>query len=186
MKECILIGKLVGICPTEKALVWWINNTWKPQGHYDLQLREKGFFTVIFFNEEDRTIIFESGPYFFNSAGLFLRLRKERFNPKKENITIVPVWMRMYSFPTKYWSEEIITDIGNILGNFVKVLEQTRQRRYTSYAPICIYLDISKDLPNGIDLTWEDEDWFQAIDYEQIPFKCRRCHEHGNLFRDCP
>ena len=24
------------------------------------------------------------------------------------------------------------------------------------------------------------------IDYEQIPFRCRRCHEHGHFFRDNP
>ena len=73
MKERALIGKFVGIWPLEKTLTWWINTTWKPQGHYDLQLRAKGFFTVILFNEEDRTRIFESGPYFYNSAALFLR-----------------------------------------------------------------------------------------------------------------
>jgi len=86
----------------------------------------------------------------------------------------------------EYWCEENLMEIGNILGNFVKVSEQTRQRRYISYARICIYLDITKDLPGGIDLTWEDEDWFQAIYYEQIPFKCKQCHEHRELFRDCP
>ena len=99
MKERALIGKFVGIWPSEKTLTWWINTTWKPQGHYDLQLGAKGFFIVIFFNE-DRTRIFESGPYFFNSAGLFLRPWKERFNPDKENLTIALVWIRMYSLPT--------------------------------------------------------------------------------------
>ena len=102
MKERVLIGKLVGIWPTEKTLVWWINSTWKPQGHFDLQLGAKGFFTIIFFNEEDRTKIFENGPYFYNSAGLFLRPWKERFDPNKENLTIAPVWIRMYSLPTEY------------------------------------------------------------------------------------
>ena len=86
----------------------------------------------------------------------------------------------------EYWCEEILMEIGNILGNFSKVSEQTRQRRYTSYARIFIYLDISKDLPGGIDLTSEDEDWFQAIYYEQITFRCRQCHEHRDMFRDCP
>ena len=91
MKERALIGKFAGIWSTEKMLVGWINSTWKPQGHYDLQLGAKGFFTIIFFNEEDRTKIFENGPYFFNSAGLFLRPWKERFDPNKENLTIAPV-----------------------------------------------------------------------------------------------
>ena len=30
MKERALIGKFVGIWPTEKMLVGWINSTWKP------------------------------------------------------------------------------------------------------------------------------------------------------------
>ena len=58
--------------------------------------------------------------------------------------------------------------------------------RYTSYAQICIYMDITKFLPEGINLSWDDEDWFQSLDYEQIRFGCRSFHEHGNLFRDFP
>ena len=134
MKESALIGKFVGICPTEKTLVWWINTTWKPQGHYDLQLGAKGFFTIILFNEEDRMRILENGPYFYNSMGLFLRPWKERFNPDKENLTISPIRIRMYSLPTKYWKEEIMMDIGNTLGNFIKISEQNRQRKYILYS----------------------------------------------------
>lgn len=48
MKDHAFIRKFVGIWPFEKALIWWINNTWKPQGHYDLELGAKGFYTVIF------------------------------------------------------------------------------------------------------------------------------------------
>jgi len=80
MKYHALIEKFIGMWPSEKALIGWINATWKPQGHYNLQLGAKGFFTIIFFNETDRVRIFDNGPYFFNSARLFLRPWKERFN----------------------------------------------------------------------------------------------------------
>jgi len=162
MKDHTLIGKFIGTCTTEKTLIWWINITWKPQGHYDLQLGAEGFFTVILFNEADRTRIFEGGPYFFNSTGLYLKPWKERFSLKKENMTIALVWIRLYLLPSEYWKEEILIDLGNTLGVFVKVSEKTKKMRYTSYARICIYMDmdISQDLPEGIELTWEDEDWF--------------------------
>jgi len=26
----------------------------------------------------------------------------------------------------------------------------------------------------------------QTVDYEHIPFRCRKWHEHGHLMRDCP
>jgi hypothetical protein len=74
----------------------------------------------------------------------------------------------------------------NTLGKHVKSSEATKQRKYTSYARICVYMDISKALPGTITLEYQDEEWAQTIDYEHIPFRCRKCHEHGHLFRDFP
>ena len=63
-KEKSLIDKFVGIWPKEKDLIKWINGVWKPKGHYNLHLSSKGFFTIIFFNQEDRDRILDGGPYF--------------------------------------------------------------------------------------------------------------------------
>ena len=76
--------------------------------------------------------------------------------------------------------------IRNTLGEFIKVAEQTRAQRYTSFAKICVYLDLSKELPEAINLKWEYEEWIQPIDYEKLPFRCRNCHEYGHLWRNCP
>lgn len=35
-------------------------------------------------------------------------------------------------------------------------------------------------------MEYRDEVYFQAIDYEKIPFRCRKCHEHGHLIIKCP
>jgi len=80
----------MGLWPSERDLVKWIQQ-WKPKGHYDLQLGSKGFFTIILHNLEDRNRIFEGGPYFYNSVGIFLHFWTENFNPKKEDFTHVPV-----------------------------------------------------------------------------------------------
>jgi len=76
--------------------------------------------------------------------------------------------------------------IGNTLGTFVKAADQTIKARYTSFVRICVYLNISNDLPEAINLTWQDEVWNQTLDYENLPFRCKICHEHGHLLRDCP
>ncbi|TRC70561.1 DUF4283 domain-containing protein, partial [Mannheimia haemolytica] len=46
--------------------------------------------------------------------------------------------MRQYSLPLEYWNEESLKDIGNSLGDFIKIAEETKLRRYTSYACICV------------------------------------------------
>ena len=97
-----MIKKFVGILPKEKDLIKWINSVCNPKGHYDLEIRSKCFFTIIFFNQEDHDHILEGGPYLFFSVGLYLFLWKERFNLETEDMTVAPVWIHLFSLPGEY------------------------------------------------------------------------------------
>jgi hypothetical protein len=88
MKDHALIGKFMGIWPSEKSLMGWVSSRWKIKGKVDLKLGSKGFFTTIFSNPADRNKVFDEGPYFFNSVGLHLRYWTERFSPEKEYFTV--------------------------------------------------------------------------------------------------
>jgi len=92
----------------------------------------------------------------------------------------------MYSLPVEYWREETLADIGNKLGTFIKVATETKTRKYTSYARICVKMHLTKTLADSVSLFHDDFEWKQPLYYEHIPFRCRKCHEHGHLFRDCP
>ena len=186
MRDHALIGKFIGFWPTKRALYGWIAAKWKPKGDVTLQLGPKGFFTAIFFCLEDKYRILGAGPYFFNSAGLYLREWIPRFNPDKEDLTWAPVWIRMYSLPDEYWDEDILKDIGNGLGEFIRVAEETKMCRYTSYARICVFMRLNEALSESVSLSHRDEEWIQPLDYEHVPFRCRECHALGHLFRDCP
>lgn len=129
MKDHALIGKFIGLWPTEKALRSWINTKWKPKGHITLQLGPKGFFTTIFNCLEDKNKVLDGGPYFFNAASLFLKGWVERFNPDMVDVSWAPVWIRLYSLPVEYWEEDSLKEIGNTLGEFVK---RQRKRKYAN------------------------------------------------------
>jgi hypothetical protein len=119
-------------------------------------LGSKGFFTIIFHNLEDRNRIFDGGPYFYNTAGLFLRFWTEKFSPEKEDFAHAPVWIRLYSLPQEFWLEEVLAGIGNTIGIYVKSSEATKQWRYTSYTRIFVYLNIAKPLPGSITLEYHN------------------------------
>ena len=134
MRDHELIGKFIGFWPTEKSLHGCIRAKWKPKGQVTLQLRPKGFFTAIFNCLEDKNRVMDEGPYFFNSPCLYLRDSIERFNQNKEDFSWTLVSIRIYSLSLEYWDEESIKDIGNGLAEFSKIAQETKLRRYTSYA----------------------------------------------------
>lgn len=176
----------MGLSPIEKSLQTWIRYHWKPKGSIHLHLGSKGFFTVVFTKIEDKYRVFEGGPYFYVAAGLYMRPWMMNFIPERETFTSVPVWVRLYSLPLDYWQTKSLAAIGNKLGRFVKASEATRRGKYTSFARICVEMDLFGALPDEVILEVFDEEWVQTIYYEHIPFRCRRCHECGHLLRDFP
>ena len=69
-----------------------------------------------------------------------------------EDLTVATVWIRLVGLPREYWDMEILRDIGNSIGEFVKVTEQMRLQRYTTLACIYVYMDLSKDLLEAVTL----------------------------------
>eukprot|EP00253_Pinus_taeda_P033737 PITA_33737 len=149
MTERAIICKFMGIWPSERSLCHWIKLHWKPRGDVKLHLGAKGFFTVDFSNLEDKDRVFEGGPYFLASAGLYMRPWKPNFAPEKESFTQVLVWICLFSLPIDYWGLNALKQIGDKLGTFIKASEATLQKRYTSYARICVEMDVSGALHEG-------------------------------------
>ena len=80
----------------------------------------------------------------------------------------------------------MMKDIKNTMGTFMCLVDQTKINNFTSYAWIYVYMHIAKALSNDINLIHEDSDWVHLLDYEHVPFRCHKFHDHGHLFRDCP
>jgi hypothetical protein len=55
MKDHALIGKFMGIWPSERALQIWIKSHWKVKGKIDLQLGSKGFLQSYSSKQETET-----------------------------------------------------------------------------------------------------------------------------------
>lgn len=162
----------MGLWPTENSLQTWIRYHWKPKGSIDLHLGSKGFFIVVFANIEEKDRMFEGGPYFYAVAGLYMQLWMMNFVPERETFTSILIWVRLYSLPLDYWQIESLTAIGNKLRRYVKTSEATRRGKYTSFARICVEMDLSGALLDEVILEVHDEEWVHIVDYKHIPFRC--------------
>lgn len=63
---------------------------------------------------------------------------------------------------------ESLKAIGNRLGHLLKISEATRRGKYTSYARICVEMDLLGALLYEVILEVYDDEWVQDIDYEHI------------------
>lgn len=68
------------------------------------------------------------------------------FDPVKELISIIALWVRICGLPVKFFKEFAVAKIGKIIGDVVKVDQLTLPETRGKFARVCIEVDLSKPL----------------------------------------
>jgi hypothetical protein len=112
---------------------------------------------------------------------LYLNTWTPDFDPAVEVPKEVSVWVSLPNLPIHYWNLISLQIIGNGLGKYI---DRANPKDQYSYARICVKVDLEVGLPKAIKLKVGDWQHFQKLDYEQLPFKCRGCHEYVHFQRN--
>lgn len=104
-----------------------------------------------------------------NSVRLFLRYWEECYNPDKEEFLEALVWVRLFSLLDELSEPNILEGIGNVIGQFMKVLDIAKRQWHVAYTYISVHMNISQPLPKAIELVYHDSIWLQSLDYEHVP-----------------
>jgi len=179
-----LVCRFNGFWPRSIDLHNWIHSNWTTS--CQVLLCSKGFFVVQFESQDDYQKILMQGPWFWGRAGLFITPWFPEFDADTMVVTKMPVWVRLPNLPLPFWHHEVLEDIGNRLGKFIISDEERREQGLFTYARICVEIDLSKGLPDKIQLQHESYKRIQALDYENTAFRCRTCHQTGHLHDSCP
>jgi len=153
------------------------------QGKIAIRFCGRGYYTFIFEPKEDRNLIFRNGPYFMDQRGLYLNRWTLDFDPEMDIPSTVPVWVRLPHLPLHCWGDESVKAIGNAVGKFI-YRSEPRENMHTC-ARICVEVDLGKGLPEAIKIKVDQWTHIQQLDYEQLPFKCKVCHEYGHFANRC-
>ena len=114
--------------------------------------------------------------------GLYLNKWMLDFDPSQDVPSAVPVWVWLPHLPLHCWNSESLEAIGNTLSKYI---DRGERKDQYSCAIICVEVDLEIGLPEAIKLNVVDWSHFQELDYEQLPFKCRFCHECGHFPCNC-
>lgn len=152
--ERAIICRFNGLWPRSQDLYAWIHANWTH--HCKIYFCSKGYFIVLFDNNKHYEKALAEGPWFMGTAGLFLTPWFLDFDLATAVITKTPVWIRLPNLPTHLWSTRVFRAIGDTLGSFISGDFWRESKGLYSYARICVELDLSKGLPEQINLKIND------------------------------
>jgi len=118
-----------------------------------------------------------------DSRGLYLNKWSPDFDPELDIPSAVPVWVRLPHLPLHFWGDESVRAIGNAVGKYIDRSEPKDNMQ--ACARICVEVDLGRGLPESIKLKLDDWSHIQQLDYEQIPFKCKVCHDYRHFANRC-
>lgn len=98
----------------------------------------------------------------------------------------LPIWVRLPNLPAHLWHFAVFQGIGNTLGRFLATDSSRGEKGIYTFSRICAEIDMSKGLPDQINLKIGDFHWTKTLDYENTDFRCRHCHQTGHLQSSCP
>lgn len=144
-----------------------------------------GFFLVECPSNWEKWKTMNYGPYMMDGTGIFMKNWLPNFDLRKHEVEVVPTWVSLYNLPTKYWREEIQNDIGSKLGSFVKMDERLEDKRFGTYARICVKIFPFPPLPNEVELLLDFGVWRQKIERKDGLVVCSECSSKGHEKSKC-
>lgn len=102
-----------------------------------------------------------------------------------EPLNVHPIWVGLIDLSLHFWEHSCYEAIINSIGRFLKVNEATSSMDHTTFARILVDIDISSPLSGDVVLMVGDRPWSQLLDFEGLPFCCRRCVSTGHLSSNC-
>lgn len=113
----------------------WVDTHWGES--CILKTLPNGFYLVICPCSKDKEWILNCVNFLWEVKG-FTKDWKPNFDPKKEEIDSILLWVRLYNLPHEYQDLETLKMIGDKLGVFLKADEALEAKEYNMYARVCI------------------------------------------------
>lgn len=183
----VLVGRVRGQTYSMARLKQWTTKIW---GHIltnlpSVQSLARDWFTLLFARDDYTTWIL-SKLWHIEHTSVLLKRWSPLFDPEREKLGAVPLWVIILGLPLHFWSEDIFRRIGNALSTYLEHDNSYLSSGNMSLAEILVHLDTREGLEEHITLHWKHYSHTQILDYEGVPFRCRRCHKVGHLYKECP
>lgn len=142
-----------------------------------------GWFAFNFQSEEHLLWVLNQN-WSFDQSSLLLKRWHPLFDASRERVDLVLIWDRLPGLPLPFWFEEHFSHIGNLLGTYLETDASYKVTKLKTVAKILVKINIRNGIPSAVKMDWGPYSYHQVLDYENVPFRCRRCNAYGHPAAD--
>ncbi|XP_074300066.1 uncharacterized protein LOC141631271 [Silene latifolia] len=180
-----LMGNVLGAKPSQQTVSEFTQKHWNFGPLPLVQYFKKGWFSFKFDSEEAMNVVLRGGPWKIGSNSLVLKQWSPHFSCIMECVTIVPVWILFPDLDPYMWTDSILSKMASKIGKPLFADLHTTCKARLSFARILVEVDISKDLPDHIDINAPFIGHSsQRIVYEWLPYYCKTCFKLGHTDKE--
>ncbi|KAI0524652.1 hypothetical protein KFK09_004030 [Dendrobium nobile] len=146
-----------------------LKRRWYQFVEFDVIAIAPNSFICLFASPEARDAILMSRPWII--AGNIIGMDKWSPNSSPNSLHGMhsPIWIRLPQLPLIYWDVDNINRIANMFGDPLWMDLHTSSWGKSSYARICVRIDVSQWLLLGIWINGIHGHFFQRVEYEGLP-----------------
>ncbi|KAF6155354.1 hypothetical protein GIB67_019880 [Kingdonia uniflora] len=145
--DAYLVGNFVGKILDYIFVMDTLCKTWKLKGPVDGTLQNNNIFFFKFSSSEEKDRVLEMGSQFIISRFFINRLWRPFVEIEKSELKTIPIWVNLKKVLSHLWTSHGIGKITSFIGTPLFLDKVTKDRTRTSFARVCVKVDIDQDLP---------------------------------------
>ncbi|GKB18559.1 zinc knuckle CX2CX4HX4C containing protein [Tanacetum coccineum] len=136
---------------------YFVRNNWAKYRHTMLMINSKGFFFFKFDSIKGLEDVLENGPWMIRNNPIILKKWTMNTRPCKEELTLIPVWVKIYDVPIQVFSKDGISFIAS------QIAEEALKDCITMGIPLPEGIRFTKEMNATTIPTITNNDGFQTV-----------------------
>ncbi|GJS91495.1 sodium/hydrogen exchanger 6 [Tanacetum coccineum] len=117
--ENTLYGYFIGKRMAFPVVEYFVKNNWAKYGLKRIMVNAKGFFFFKFDSRTSLDAVLEEGPWMICNSLIILKKWSVNTSLKKEEMSRIPIWVKLHDVPIQVFKEDGISLISSYLGKLI-------------------------------------------------------------------
>ncbi|XP_074293329.1 uncharacterized protein LOC141620324 [Silene latifolia] len=171
---------ILGANPSWDIVEGFVRRIWANYPIDKVSFLPNGIFLVRFTTAASKVAILKQGHFLFDNKPLIVRDWNEQVELTKENVKNVPVWVKLYNLPLKFWGKCLLR-IADLVGKYIKSDPATADKTRLGFARVLLEVPFGKNRPLYVKFLDEEGNVVKVnVECEWKPVLCTVCGGTGH------